>query len=229
MNRAVLQSLLQARAERTAVALVTDLAGGAQRIIARSDIARDPLSESLERRFRFDESGVETVDGREYFILVQNPPLRVVVVGAVHIAQVLVPMLRAVPYDVTIVDPRGSFATAERFPETKLHADWPDDVLPALGLDQRTAILLLTHDPKIDDPALVAALRSECFYIGALGSRKTHAKRLERLEATGLREAGKQRVHAPIGLDIGARGAPEIAIAIVAEMTKVLRLGPERK
>ena len=229
MNRAVLQSLLQARAERTAVALVTDLAGGAQRIIARSDVASDPLSESLERRFRFDESGVETVDGREYFILVQNPPLRVVIVGAVHIAQVLVPMLRAVPYDVTIVDPRGSFATAERFPQTKLLADWPDDVLPALGLDQRTAILLLTHDPKIDDPALVAALRSECFYIGALGSRKTHVKRLERLEATGLREAGEQRIHAPIGLDIGARGAPEIAIAVVAEMTKVLRLGSERK
>ena len=229
MNRTLLQSLLQARAERTAVALVTDLADGTQRLVARGDVAPDPLSATLEDRFRFDESGVETVDGREYFILVQNPTLRVVIVGAVHIAQVLVPMLRAVPYDITIVDPRGSFATADRFPETKLRADWPDEVLPTLGLDQRTAVLLLTHDPKIDDPALVAALRSECFYIGALGSRKTHAKRLERLEAPGLRETGERRIHAPIGLDIGARGAPEIAIAIVAEMTKVLRLGPERK
>jgi xanthine dehydrogenase accessory factor len=229
MNRVLLQSMLQARAERTAVALVTDLGSGVQRLVARYDAGRDPLSETLDRRFRFDESGVDSIDGREFFVLVQNPSLRLVIIGAVHIAQVLVPMARAVPYDITIVDPRGSFATTDRFPGTKLITDWPDDVLPSLGLDQRTAILLLTHDPKIDDPALIAALKSECFYIGALGSRKTHAKRLERLEAEGLRDVGERRIHAPIGLEIGARGAPEIAIAIVAEMTKVLRLGPEKK
>ena len=225
MNRSLLHSLLEARSERTAVALITDLANGRQRLVAKSEAAADPLARHLERRFRFDESGVERADAGEFFILIQNPPLKLVVIGAVHIAQALIPLARAVPYDITVIDPRRSFASPERFPDVTVHADWPDDVLPSLALDQRTAIVLLTHDPKIDDPALVAALKSECFYVGALGSRKTHGSRLERLEALGLREIGEQRIHAPIGLDIGARGASEIAIAILAEMTQVLRLG----
>jgi xanthine dehydrogenase accessory factor len=179
--------------------------------------------EGHEARFRMDRSGFDE-DG-ETFIAVHNPPLRLIVVGAVHIAQALVPMARIAGYDPLLVDPRESFASETRFPgETVLH-DWPDEGLRALGLDARTALVLLTHDPKLDDPALIEALRSDVFYIGALGSTRTHASRVDRLEAVGLGQDEIARIHAPIGLDIGAAGPAEIAVSILAEMTRVLRRG----
>jgi xanthine dehydrogenase accessory factor len=227
MKRATLKRLIEARETRTPVALISDLESGAQRLVSRSEADDDELAQALERGFRFDESRVVESGGREYFINIHNPPLKLVLIGAVHISQMLIPMARALNYDAIVIDPRGAFASKDRFPEVKVVVEWPDEVLPGIGLDARTAMLLLTHDPKIDDPALAAALKSECFYIGALGSKRTHAQRMERFKAKGFPEKDLARIHAPIGLRIGARGAAEIAVAIVAEMTKVLRLGPE--
>ena len=221
MRRALLEALLEAKRERRAVALVTDLDTGAQRLVARADSAADPLGARLAEAFRFDQSG--TADRQ--FINIHNPPLRLVIIGAVHIAQAVVPMALQLGYDVTVIDPRGAFATGARFPGIALHADWPDEVIPRLGLDARTALLALTHDPKIDDPALAAALRSDVFYIGALGSKKTQGARVERLKADGFGDDATARIHGPIGLAIGAKGAPEIAVSIMAEMTRTLRLG----
>ncbi len=221
MKRETLDALLAARASRRAVALVTDLESGTQRLVSRSEAATDPLAEKLDEAFRFDQSGSH--DGQ--FINVFNPALRLVIIGAVHIAQSVIPMAQALGYDVTVIDPRGAFATGARFPGIALHAEWPDEVIPAIGLDARTALIALTHDPKIDDPALAAALRSNVFYIGALGSRKTQGSRLARLAEAGFSEADLARIHGPIGLSIGARGAPEIAVSIMAEVTRALRLG----
>ncbi|MBZ0262037.1 MAG: XdhC family protein, partial [Hyphomicrobiales bacterium] len=159
------------------------------------------------------------------FVHIHNPPLRLVIIGAVHIAQGVIPMARQAGYDITVIDPRGAFATGARFPDITLHTTWPEDVLPAIGVDARTAFLALTHDPKIDDPALSIALKSECFYIGALGSKKTQASRVERLQKMGFTDEVIARIHGPIGLPIGAKGAAEIAISIMAEMTRSLRLG----
>jgi xanthine dehydrogenase accessory factor len=195
------------------VAYVVDLDTGARRL------ERD----GFETRFRMDRSGFE--DESRTFVAIHNPPLRLIVVGAVHIAQALVPMARIAGYDPLLIDPRESFASEERFPgETVLH-DWPDEGVRAFGLDQRTALVLLTHDPKLDDPALEEALNSDVFYIGALGSTRTHAKRVERMKALGLTDAQIARIHGPIGLDIGAAGPAEIAVAILAQMTQVLRQG----
>lgn len=221
MKRKLLDQLLEARSKRHAVALVTDLASGEQRIVARADAASDPLSAELDEAFRFDRSGVQ--DG--VFVSIHNPPLRLVMIGAVHIAQAVIPIAQLAGYDIIVIDPRGAFATGARFPDVTLHADWPDDILPRIGLDPRSALLALTHDPKIDDPALAIALRSDAFYIGALGSKKTHASRVARLAGQGFTDAQIARIHGPIGLAIGAKGAPEIAISIVAEMTRALRLG----
>jgi xanthine dehydrogenase accessory factor len=151
------------------------------------------------------------------------PPVRVLVVGAVHISQALAPMARGLDLDVTILDPRTAFATPERFPDVPLLAEWPDAAIPRLGLDRYTALVALTHDPKIDDPALVSALRAECFYIGALGSRKTHARRMDRLTSEGFSAADIAWIHAPIGLDIGAVSPAEIALSILAEIVATLR------
>ena len=221
MKREVLEQLLAARANRQAAALVTHLDSGAQRIVPRAQVAKDPLGPLLDEAFRFDRSGMH--EGR--FINIHNPPLRLIIIGAVHIAQAVIPMAQQAGYDVTVIDPRGAFATGARFPGVALHVEWPDDVLPKTGLDARTAMLALTHDPKIDDPALDAALKSEVFYIGALGSKKTQAGRVARLKERGFGDAAIARIHGPIGLQIGAKGAPEIAIAIMAEMTRSLRLG----
>lgn len=221
MKRELLDELLEARANRRAVALITDLASGTQRIVARADAKDDPLAEQLDQAFRFDQSGAH--EGQ--FINIHNPPLRLVIIGAVHIAQAVIPMAQQLGYDVTVIDPRGAFATGARFPGIALHAEWPDEVIAQIGLDARTALIALTHDPKIDDPALHAALKSEVFYIGALGSKKTQASRAARLLAAGFSESGIARIHGPIGLSIGAKGAPEIAISIMAEMTRTLRLG----
>src|SRR6056297_2169194 len=179
--------------------------------------------EGYEARFRMDRSGFEE-DG-ETFVAIHNPPLRLIVVGAVHIAQALVPMTRIVGYDPILIDPRESFASEARFPGETVLQDWPDEGLRALGLDLRTALVLLTHDPKLDDPTLIEALRSDVFYIGALGSTRTHAKRVERLTEAGFSEAQIGRIHGPIGLDIGGAGPSEIALSILAEMTRVLRKG----
>jgi xanthine dehydrogenase accessory factor len=227
MRKTMLAKLRQAREARVPAALVSDLSNGSERLVLKKDAPGDELAESLDRSFRFDESRVVSSGGREFFINVHNPPLKLVLIGAVHIAQTLIPMARLLSYRVVVVDPRGAFASPERFPDVEVAAEWPDEILPRIGLDSRTAVVLLTHDPKIDDPALELALASECFYIGALGSKRTHAQRIERFRAKGFGERELARIHAPIGLDIGARGAPEIAAAIIAEITKVLRRGTE--
>ena len=212
MSEELLSDLVLAREGRVPVAYVTGM-----------DVARRLEREGHGERFRMDRSGFEP-DG-ETFVAIHNPPLRLLIVGAVHIAQALVPMARIAGYDPVLIDPRESFASAARFPgETVMH-DWPDECLRALGLDQRTALVLLTHDPKLDDPALKEALRSGVFYIGALGSTRTHAKRVARLTEAGFSEAEIARIHGPIGLDIGAAGPAEIAVSILAEMTQVLRKG----
>ncbi|NIZ09251.1 XdhC family protein [Pseudooceanicola sp. HF7] len=213
MPEPLLEELVAARAARRPVAYVVPPEGG----------ERELVSEGFEERFRMDRSGLEE-DGQT-FVCIFNPPLRLFVVGAVHIAQALVPMARIAGFDPVVIDPRDSFATKERFPDTALHADWPDEVLPRLGLDSRVALVLLTHDPKIDDPALELALESECFYIGALGSSRTHAKRLTRLGEGGATPDQLARIHGPVGLDIGAAGPAEIAVSILAEMVRVLRKG----
>lgn len=221
MKRDLFDALQKARAERRAIAVVTKIDSGEQRMISRTGAESDPLAGVLDEAFRFDQSGVH---GDE-FVHVYNPPLRLVIIGAVHIAQGVIPMALQAGYDITVIDPRGAFATGARFPDVALHADWPDEILPRLGLDARTAFLALTHDPKIDDPALAMALKSEVFYIGALGSKKTQGSRIDRLKALGFDDAELARIHGPIGLSIGAKGAAEIAISIMAEMTKTLRLG----
>ena len=221
MKRALLEELLAARANRQAVALITTLETGEQRIVPRARAAQDPLAEKLDEAFRFDQSGSH--EGQ--FINIHNPPLRLVIIGAVHIAQSVIPIAQQLGYDVTVIDPRGAFATGARFPGIALHAEWPDEIIPKIGLDPRTALIALTHDPKIDDPALDAALKSDVFYIGALGSKKTQASRGERLKAAGFTEEQLARLHGPIGLNIGAKGAPEIAVSIMGEVTRCLRLG----
>jgi xanthine dehydrogenase accessory factor len=225
MEASLLRHLADARDKRIALAVITDLASGAQEVVARRHAGDHALAAQLDEAFRFDKSGVVSTDKGEVFIHVHNPALRLVIIGAVHIAQAVVPMARQAGYDVTVIDPRGAFATEARFPGVTLLAEWPDEVLPSMALDARSAFIALTHDPKIDDPALIIALKSECFYIGALGSKKTQAARHERLKAAGL---DPTRICGPIGLDIGARGAPEIAISIMAEMTRHLRLGSGR-
>lgn len=222
MDAGLLKRLAEARDARIALAVLTDLTSGEQQVVERDEVAGHPLATELEQAFRFDKSGVVSTDNDEVFIHVHNPLLRLVIIGAVHIAQAVVPVAKLAGYDITVIDPRGAFATSERFPGVTLLVDWPDEVLPGVALDARTAFIALTHDPKIDDPALHVALRSACFYIGALGSKKTQAARHERLKGAGL---DPSRICGPIGLDIGARGAPEIAISIMAEMTRALRLG----
>lgn len=225
MKADIFEQIMDARAQRKPVALVTALDAGHQRVVARDHAADDILAKVLDEAFRFDRSGVHKVPEGEFFVHIYNPPLRLVIIGAVHIAQAVIPIAKAVGYDIVVIDPRGAFATGARFPDIALHAEWPDEILPKLGLDQRSAMLALTHDPKIDDPSLHIALKSKVFYIGALGSKKTQASRRQRLTDAGFGEADLARIHGPIGIDIGAQGAPEIAISIMAELTRVLRLG----
>jgi xanthine dehydrogenase accessory factor len=223
----ILSGLNGERLARRAAIVVTDTAAGAQRLVKAADVARDPLKDVLEKQLRSGKSGmVETPRGR-VFLTVYVPPPRLVITGAVHISQALAPMAKLVGYDVTIVDPRTAFASHERFPDIRLIADWPDAALPPLGIDHYTAFVALTHDPKIDDPALLHALARDCFYIGALGSRKTHGRRLERLKAQGFSDDALKRIHAPIGLAIGAVSPAEIAVSIIGEITARLRLPAE--
>ena len=230
MKRELLDRLLAARAAKRPAALVTDLASGAQALVVGGEVqgdlapGEDELT-ALRHAIRADRSGLDAATGR--FVQVFNPPLRLIVVGAVHIAQNLAPLATLAGYAVSVVDPRRAWATGDRFPGVALHRDWPDEALRALAPDHRTAVVTLTHDPKLDDPALAAALSCDVFYIGALGSRRTHASRLERLRARGFDEARLARVHGPVGLSIGARSPAEIAISILAQMTQVLHAPAE--
>jgi xanthine dehydrogenase accessory factor len=209
--------------------VVTDLAGGTQRLVLEAGIDKDALGDALRAQIRTGKSGVVETAGGRFFLELHLPPPRLVITGAVHVSQALAPMARMLGYDVSIVDPRTAFATAERFPDVALHAEWPDTALPKLGLDHWTAFVALTHDPKIDEPALVQALAAGCFYVGALGSKRTHGRRVESLRKSGVPEESIARIHAPIGLSIGAASPPEIALAILAEITMRLRRGPEAK
>ncbi len=223
MRLSLLSDLNAERAARRAAVLVTDIASGEQRLVREAEVGSDQLAEVLQASLSQGKSGLIERDGRQFFLTVQAPVVRVVVVGAVHISQALAPMAKGLDLDVTIIDPRTAFATPERFPDVPVLAEWPDTVLPEIRIDRYSAVVALTHDPKIDDPALTAALRSDCFYIGALGSRKTHERRVQRLSAAGFAEADLARIHAPIGLDIGAVSPAEIAVSILAEIVATLR------
>jgi xanthine dehydrogenase accessory factor len=219
----VLHDLNAERAARRAAVLVTDTASGAQRLVKAVHVKNDALKDVLEKRLRIAKSGMEDTPQGRVFLTVYVPSPKLVITGAVHISQALAPIGQLLGYDVTIVDPRTAFASIERFPDVKVIAEWPDVALPPLAIDRYTAFVALTHDPKIDDPALEHALARDCFYIGALGSMKTHAKRVERLKQAGIPKADLARIHAPIGLDIEAVSPAEIAVAIMGEITQVLR------
>jgi xanthine dehydrogenase accessory factor len=229
MRLDLLAALNTERAARRAAVVVTELAGGKQRLVRESEIDKDPLAAELQAQLRSGRSGVIAQGAAQFFVEVHMPPPRIVITGAVHVSQALAPMAKLLGYDVTIVDPRTAFATPERFPDVPLLAEWPDTALPKVGLDNWTAFVALTHDPKIDEPALEAALKSQCFYVGALGSKKTHARRVESLKKRGMSEQMLACIHAPIGLPIGAASPSEIALAILAEITMRLRRGPEAK
>lgn len=223
MRLDILSTLNAERAARRAVIVVTDVQSGQQRIVKGEDAARDPLKNLLFKHLHSGKSGMEETAEGKVFLTVYVPPPRLVITGAVHISQALAPMAKLLNYDVTIIDPRTAFASPERFPGLNVIAQWPDEALPPLGIDRYTAFAALTHDPKIDDPALTHALARDCFYIGALGSKKTHGRRVERLRALGVTDAQIARIHAPIGLSIGAVSPSEIAVSIMAQITASLR------
>lgn len=231
MKRALLSRLLEARAAKRPAAHLRWLERGNEALVVAGEVVvGDPLPQAVldavRTAHRRDKGTTIQSDDGPLFIQVFNPPLRLIVVGAVHIAQTLVPMASLTGYDVTVVDPRRSFASDARFPGVEVRTDWPDEALEELKLDARTAIVTLTHDPKLDDPALDLALRSEAFYIAALGSKRTHAARLERLTALGHEQPNLGRIHGPAGLAIGAVSPAEVALSVMAEMTSVLRLEP---
>ena len=225
MTPDTLDRLEAARAAGRPVVLATRLPDGAQELLPGSD-APEALLDAAAQALRHDKSTTATIGDETWFLHAYNPPLRLVVVGAVHIAQALVPMAAQLGYGITVVDPRGAFATDERFPGVTVSTDWPDEAMDALAPDTRTAIVTLTHDPKLDDPALDRALKSGAFYIGALGSRRTHAKRLDRLRDLGHTDADMARIRGPVGLSIGAVTAPEIALSILAQIVEVRRQTP---
>ena len=227
MKASTLAALRRARAEKRPVAVVTAIGSGMQALVAGNEVSGElsppaAVVAKAQEALQHDQSGTIEYEGERYFIHAFNPPLRLVVVGAVHISQPLARIAELSGYDVTLVDPRGSFATADRFPGLKLMDDWPDEALEKLRLDTRTAVVTLTHDPKLDDPALHVALRSPVFYIGALGSRKTHASRVSRLREAGFTDEQIDRIHAPVGLNLGGRAPAEIALAVMAQVTQVL-------
>ncbi|PJK31396.1 XdhC family protein [Minwuia thermotolerans] len=221
MDRDILRELLADRDAKRSVVLATVLESGAQRLIRPG--GDDPLQAEAEAAIRADKPATVETDDGQVFLNVFNPPLRMIIVGAVHIAQFLAPMAQMTGYAVTIIDPRQAWATPERFPDIRIVDEWPDDAMAELKPDHRTAIVTLTHDPKLDDPALQAALRSEAFYVGSLGSKRTHAKRVQRLEGAGYSKAEIGRIHAPVGLDIGAKSPAEIAVSVMAQVTAALR------
>jgi xanthine dehydrogenase accessory factor len=228
VKRSILEALQAARAAGRPVALVTPLDGGAQQLFGSEDLEGQPpaLVDAVRTALTTDRAAVLSRDGVECLVTPWNPPLRLVVVGAVHIAESLCRMARLAGYAVTVVDPRSAFLRPEQFPDVTLVGDWPQQAFATFQPDARTAVVLLTHDPKIDDPALECVLRSGVFYIGALGSTRTHARRLERLGALGYTQTELARIHGPAGLAIGARTPAEIAVSVLAEMTQALRRVP---
>lgn len=227
MQLHILKDLNAARRERRGAVLVTDMQTGRERLVLAENAAADALAGELQKRLLSGRSGM--LEDRRTFLTVHIPPPRLAVIGAVHISQALAPVARIAGFDVTIIDPRTAFATPERFPDVPLIAEWPDEALRQVRLDRYTALAALSHDPKIDDQPILAALAAECFYIGALGSRKTHGKRLERLLEQGARAEDLERIHAPIGVDIGAQSPAEIAVAILAEIIAALRRGTQNQ
>ena len=218
-----LRSINKARENRIAAVTVTRLDGGASSLYLDGDPVEDALIPAVEAALRTGKSAIVEIDGLSLFVNVYLPPPRIVVIGAVHISQALAGMAALSGFDLSIIDPRSAFATPERFGQTTLFADWPEDVLKDAPLDAYTALVAVTHDPKIDDFPLISALAADCFYVGALGSRKTHARRIERLTQAGVTEAAIARISAPIGLDIRASNPAEIAVAILAEIIQTLR------
>lgn len=234
MKQPLLKTLISAKAAKRPTVLVTDLESGAQTLwtdnAPAGDVAITPaIRDGIERALRRDKGETLEDEGKRIFLQPFTPPKRMIVVGAVHIAQSLVPMASLTGYEVTVIDPRQAFASEARFPGVALNHDWPDEAMKALDPDRRTAVVTLTHDPKLDDPALTVALRSDAFYIGCLGSTRTHARRLDRLREAGLTETELSRIHAPIGLDIGAVSPAEIAISILGEITAILHTPARRE
>lgn len=234
MKRAILDAVISARAEKRALALATNLNSGAQLAITKEstfgDLKASPaINAAAAGALRHDKPVTVASDDGRVFVQPFNPPLRMFIVGGVHIAQALAPMGALAGYDVTVNDPRGSFASRDRFPNVALSDEWPDEALATYAPDHRTAIVTLTHDPKLDDPALAVALRSPAFYIGALGSRKTHAARLDRLAGLGFSDADIARIHGPLGLPLGGRSPAEIAIAALAQATQSLHANGQQK
>jgi xanthine dehydrogenase accessory factor len=225
MTPALLEALTQARAAKRPVVVATKLPTGEQ-LLLPDETAHQDLAEAAQRALTRDESGTVTIGNETWFLNVYNPPMRLIVVGAVHIAQALMPMASALGLATTIIDPRRAFASLERFPNVELSHDWPDEAMESLAPDVRTAVVTLTHDPKIDDPGLDVALKSPAFYIGALGSRRTHARRLDRLRELGHSDEILARIRGPVGLNIHAVTAPEIALSILAEIVAVRRNAP---
>ena len=223
MDPHLLKQLNAKRATRRAVLLLTDLEDGRDRLVKEGDTVAGPIAEVVAAAFRSGKSTAAEFDGRRYFLNVHVPPARLVIIGAVHISQALAPMATLAGFDVRVIDPRTAFATQERFSGIDLVAEWPDEALSARPLDAYTGLAAVTHDPKIDDDALRAALDAGCFYVGALGSRKTHAKRIDRLRSAGLDDAAIGRIAAPIGVDIGASSPSEIAVSILADLIAALR------
>jgi xanthine dehydrogenase accessory factor len=230
MKRAILDELLRGRAAKRSMALVTDLKSGQQNLVYLHDkspingLSPDAASRAMTALVEDRSGPIDAPEGR-LFVQVFNPPQRLILVGAVHIAQALAPMAALAGYAVSVIDPRRSFATDARFPDLDLSTEWPDEAMARLKPDRRTAVVTLTHDPKLDDPALIAALSADTFYVGALGSRKTHAARLARLKEAGLTDAQFARIHGPVGLAIGAVSPAEIAVSILAQITAVRRQG----
>jgi xanthine dehydrogenase accessory factor len=226
MQAKTLAALQDARAKRRAVTLATRLSDAAEALIYR-DAADGPLAAdsaivaAARRAIEIGKSETVDIGGHKIFLNVYVPPPRLIVVGAVHIAQSLAPMAAMLEFDVTVVDPRGAWATAQRFPGVNVIQDWADEAFQAMGLDSSTAVVTLTHDPKLDDPALEAALKSDVFYVGALGSRRTHAKRKERLAEAGITDEQFARIHGPVGLNIGAKSPAEIAVSILGQIIEV--------
>jgi xanthine dehydrogenase accessory factor len=228
MKRALLDRLLAERAAKHPVALVTQIPGGGQALVTENGVEGELVLDGavlteIRPMLSRDKSGIVEVEDRRLFVQCHTPPLRLMIVGAVHIAQALAPMASLAGYGVTVIDPRRAFATDSRFPGIEMRGDWPDEAMTALGPDRRTAVVTLTHDPKLDDPALQTALRSDAFYIGALGSKKTHAARQGRLARAGFSPEEIARVNGPVGLSIGALSPAEIAVSILAQITAIRR------
>jgi xanthine dehydrogenase accessory factor len=228
MRLELLSVVNRERAARRAVVLVSNLGSHEQRVVLESNISQDDMAEQIALRLQLKQSGLIEFKGNSYFLTVMMPPPRLVMIGAVHISQALAGIATLAGFDTIIVDPRTAFATAERFPGLRLMAEWPDTALAKIGLDAYTAVACLTHDAKIDDVALALALRAQCAYIGALGSSNTHTKRLERLAKSGFDMETLRKIHAPIGLDIGAASPAEIAVSILAEIILTSRRKPLR-